>query len=177
MAERKSGPRLEKLIDLAQQPGVTAEEAYRIADTPESAVTAENSVKLVEGILLTHPETFRSCERTLRGSERDKEGRDIEVRLRREKSLPGFREFSIEVKSSPRGVYEFRHNLVDGTVIRVRKDRVVELGLEAAIEEYLNEKRIIDLDASRPDLEAELTRRFGLLRLYWKKRVRRRWSK
>lgn len=49
MAERNNGPRLEKLIDLAQQPGITAEEVYRIADTPESAVMAENSVKLVEG--------------------------------------------------------------------------------------------------------------------------------
>ncbi|MEK7064357.1 MAG: hypothetical protein AAB973_01985, partial [Patescibacteria group bacterium] len=44
MAERNNGPRLEKLIDLAQQPGITAEEVYRIADTPESAVMAENSV-------------------------------------------------------------------------------------------------------------------------------------
>ena len=48
MAERNNGPRLEKLIDLAQQPGITAEEVYRIADTPESAVMAENSL-LVEG--------------------------------------------------------------------------------------------------------------------------------
>lgn len=167
--------RIEALLDLLEaRPNVTADEAHEIVGVAESDETAERSVVLVEKLLLDHPEMFKSFERTVRGSERDKEGRDIDVRLRREMSFPGFRDFSIEVKSSPGGINEFRHNLTDGTATRVRKSRVDVLGLEGAIDEYLHERGIIVLDASQTDLEANLMREFGSLRQYWKDKMKGR---
>lgn len=159
---------------MARRPDITADEAHEIVDVAESDETAERSLVLVEKVLLSHPETFKSFERTVRESERDKEGRDIDVHLRREKSFSGFRDFSIEVKSSPGGVDEFRHNLIDGTAKRVRKSRVDVLGLEGAIDEYLYERRIIILDASKFGLETELIRGFGLLRQYWKDKMKKK---
>ena len=167
--------RIDALLDLLdQRPNITADEAHRIVDVAESDETAERSLVLVEKVLLRHPEMFKSFERTVRGSDRDKQGRDIDICLRREKSFSGFREFSIEVKSSPGGVDEFRHNLDNGTKRRVRGPRIDALGLEGAIDEYLYGKRIIVLDASQPDLEANLMREFGLLRQYQKDQSRER---
>lgn len=165
--------RIDALLDLLEKrPQITADEAHKIVDVAESDETAERSVVLVEKVLLRHPEMFKSFERTVRESERDKEGRDIDVHLRRKNSFAGFRDFSIEVKSSPGGIDEFRHNLTDGTARRVRKFRVDVLGLEGAIDEYLYEKRIIVLDASRFDLDAVLTKEFGLLRQHWKDKMK-----
>ncbi|MBI2326623.1 hypothetical protein HYU91_04535 [Candidatus Collierbacteria bacterium] len=164
--------RIDVLLDLAQRPGVTADEAYMKADVTESDETGERSLVLVEKILKDRPEVFKSFERTARGSEPDREGRDINVRLKRKWSFRGFREFSIEVKSSPGGVDEFRYNLNNGTKRRVRGLRIKALGLEGAIDEYLHDKRIIILDASQPALEANLMREFGLLRQYQKDQSR-----
>jgi len=165
--------RVDTLLDLiARRPSITADEAHNIVDVAESDETAERSLVLVEKILKDHPEVFKSFERTARGSEPDREGRDINVRLKRKWSFRGFREFSIEVKSSPGGVDEFRHNLNNGTKRRVRGPRIDALGLEGAIGEYLYERGIIVLDASQPDLETNLMREFGLLRQYQKDQSR-----
>lgn len=165
--------RVDALLDLmARRPDITADKAHEIVDVAESDETAERSLVLVEKVLLSHPETFKSFERTVRESERDKEGRDIDVHLRREKSFSGFRDFSIEVKSSPGGIDEFRYNLNNGTKRRVRGPRIDALGLEGAIDEYLHKRGIIVLDASQPDLEANLMREFGLLRQYWKDKMK-----
>lgn len=165
--------RVDAFLDLlGTRPNVTADEAHEIVDVAESDEVGERSVVLVEKVLLSHPEMFKSFERTVRESDRDKEGRDIDVWLIRERSFLGFREFSIEVKSSPGGVDEFRYNLNNGTKRRVRGLRIKALGLEGAIDEYLHERGIIVLDASQPDLEANLMREFGLLRQYWKDKMK-----
>lgn len=129
----------------------------------------EESIARVEDVLRKHPRYFGLFSRTERGSELDREGRDIEVDLGRAARLANLDHFSIEVKSGPTGVFRFLAN----TYLRVPGRRIGAIGLGAAIVEYLFfHRQLLVMAGDEVQTEIRLMEQYQALHGYWYRRGR-----